>query len=187
MNGGCDLQRYKKDFWNRESSKFAAPHYRLQKAARLITWIAGTEERSFLDIGCGPATLGRVLPSNIRYYGIDIAIQDPSPNLLEADLLETAIKFGDRQFDIVLAQGLFEYLADAQAQKFAEISELLAPNGTFIVSYTNFAHRKPQIYHAYSNVQPLDCFRADLESDFVMERAVPASYNWNHGQPGRGL
>ena len=35
MNGSRDLQPYKKDFWNRESSKFAAPHYRLQKAARL--------------------------------------------------------------------------------------------------------------------------------------------------------
>ena len=128
-----------------------------------------------------------MLPSNIRYYGIDIAIQDRSPNLLEADILETPIKFGDRQFDIVLAQGLFEYLADAQAEKFSEISQLLVPNGTFIVSYTNFAHRKPQIYHAYSNVQPLDCFRRCLESDFVVERAVPASYNWNHGQPRRRL
>ncbi len=187
MTGIGDVQAYKKDFWDGESSKFAVPHYRLQKAARLITGIAGNRECSLLDVGCGPATLARVLPPNIQYFGIDIAIQDPGPNLREADLLESPISFGDRQFDIILAQGLFEYLADAQVQKFSEISDLLAANGTFIVSYTNFAHRKPRVYHAYSNVQPVQAFRADLERDFVIDRVLPTSYNWNHGQPRRGL
>jgi SAM-dependent methyltransferase len=181
------VESYKKDFWDKESPKFASPHYRLLKAARLINKIAGTTECTLLDIGCGPATLATVLAPNIRYYGIDLAIQDPAPNLLEADILATPIKFGDLRFDIILAQGLFEYLADAQDEKFTEIAQLLTSHGTFIVSYTNFSHRQPEVYHAFSNVQPMPRFRSSLERHFIVRRAYPTAYNWKHGLPGRPI
>jgi SAM-dependent methyltransferase len=182
-----DVQSYKRDFWNKESPKFAMRHYRLVKAARLINKMAGTRQCSLLDIGCGPATLASVLGPNIRYYGIDIAIQDPAPNLLEADILEAPIKFGDLRFDIVVALGVFEYLGNAQDEKFSEIAGLLNPDGTFIVSYTNFAHRNPQVYHAFSNVQPVDRFRNNLERHFIVPRMFPTAYNWSHGQPRRSI
>lgn len=178
---------YKKDFWSEENLKFSETWYRLEKSSRIITKLARGQERTLLDIGCGPGTLMRLLPPNIHYYGIDIAIHDPAPNLIEADILETPIRFGNLHFDIIIAQGVFEYLGTFQSQKFAEIAELLNKNGTFIVSYTNFAHRKKQVYGPFSNLQSSDEFRESLSRHFVIDRIFPASHNWSHSQPNRKL
>ena len=183
----ADVDQYKKEFWSQESPKFSKPHYRLEKGARILNKLAGTSERTLLDVGCGPATLRHLLRPNIHYFGIDIAIPHAAPNLVEADIVQLPIRFGDKRFDIVTAQGVFEYLGDHQAAKFREIANLLVPDGTFVVTYTNFAHRRPEIYEAYSNVQPLESFRDDLAREFVIRSSFPTSYNWNHGQPVRRL
>lgn len=182
-----EARYYKKDFWSEENLKFSETWYRLEKSSRIITKLARGQERTLLDIGCGPATLMRLLPPNIHYHGIDIAIHDPAPNLIEADILETPIRFGNLHFDIIIAQGVFEYLGTFQSQKFAEVAELLNKNGTFIVSYTNFAHRKKQIYGPFSNLQSSDEFRESLSHHFVIDRIFPASHNWSHSQPNRKL
>lgn len=184
---GSPAQLYKKDFWGKENLKFSEPWYRIEKSARLISRLAKGRECSLLDIGCGPAAQMRLLPPNIHYHGIDIAIQEPSPNLLELDILKNPILFGNKRFDIIIAQGVFEYLGEFQNQKLAEIAEILNEDGTFIVSYTNFRHRKPVIYHAFSNVVSLDEFRSDLERYFEIRRCFPFSHNWKHGQPARRL
>ena len=62
---------------------------------------------------------------------------------------------------------------------------LLKDNGKFIVSYTNFGHRKKDIFWAYSNVQSLESFRKDLAKYFRIEKCFPASHNLTHGQPNR--
>jgi SAM-dependent methyltransferase len=186
-NDSAPMQVYKKDFWCKENLKFSEPWYRIEKSARLVSRLTRGRECSLLDIGCGPATLMRLLPPNVHYYGIDIAIQEPAPNLLESDILKRPIKFGDKHFDIVIAQGLFEYLGKFQALKFAEIAEILNENGIFVVSYTNFRHRKPVIYHAFSNVGSLEEFRTDLARYFDIRRCFPFSHNWKHGQPARKL
>jgi SAM-dependent methyltransferase len=178
---------YKKAFWGKENLKFGEPWYRLQKSAQIITALAGGRECTLLDVGCGPATLMRLLPANIEYFGIDIAIHDPAANLIEADLLESAIAFDGKRFDIVTALGLFEYVGNLQAQKFSEIAQLLNDGGKFIVSYTNFDHRKKRIYEAFSNVQPLDSFRQSMGRYFNIERSFPASHNWRHSQPSRKI
>ena len=85
----------KKDFWSKENLNYSRPHYRLEKSARIINRMAGTRECTLLDIGCGPATLMHLLNPSIQYYGIDIAIHDPAPNLIEADLLEMPIRFDE--------------------------------------------------------------------------------------------
>jgi len=128
-----------------------------------------------------------MLPANIDYYGIDIAIQDPAPNLLEADLRKEPIKFGNKRFDIVLAQGIFEYVGDTQSQKFAEVAEILNEDGKFIVSYWNFGHRNPQMYHAFSNIQPFAEFRKALSHYFKIDEFFPASHNWRHTGPNRRI
>ncbi|MGO8959002.1 MAG: class I SAM-dependent methyltransferase [Streptosporangiaceae bacterium] len=174
-------------FWRRENLRFAEPHYRLVKAARIIDKLARGRECSLLDIGCGPATVGSIVPANVDYYGIDIAIQDPAPNLLEADLRDTPISFDGKRFDIVLAQGFFEDVGDTQSQKLAEIAEILNYGGKFIVSYWNFGHRKPLIYQAFSNVQSLDSFRTDLARYFKIDRSFPAAHNWRHAGPSRRI
>ena len=178
---------YKRDFWSEESHKFTQPHFRLEKASRIANKIARGRKCDLLDVGCGPATLMYLLGSNISYYGIDIAIPEPAPNLLEMDLLENPIGFDGRQFDIIMAQGVFEYMGRFQAQKFTEISCLLRDGGKFVVSYTNFGHRNREILPSYSNVQSFPEFRHDLAQHFNIERLFPTSHNWHHGQPSRRL
>lgn len=178
---------YKKDFWSNENLKYSRPHYRLEKSARIINRLAHDKECALLDVGCGPAALSRLLRPNIQYYGIDIAVQDPGPNMIEADFLETPISFGDKRFDIVIAQGVFEYVGNFQAEKFAEIAALLNDSGLFIVSYVNFAHRDKKIYWPYSNVQAIDDFSQSLGHYFKIQRFFPTSHNWHHLEPGRRL
>ena len=178
---------YKKDFWSNENLKYSRPHYRLEKSARIINRLARDKECTLLDVGCGPAALRRLLRPNIQYYGIDIAIHDPAPNMIEADFLETPISFGGKRFDIIIAQGVFEYVGSFQAEKFAEIAALLNDSGLFIVSYVNFAHRDKKIYWPYSNVQAIDDFRQSLEHYFKIQRFFPTSHNWHHLEPSRRL
>jgi SAM-dependent methyltransferase len=176
-------QYYQRDFWRKENLKFSQPHYRMEKAVRIINRVARDKECELLDIGCGPAALMHLLPPSIHYHGIDIAIHDPAPNLAEADIVSAPIRFADKQFDIIIAQGVFEYVPGVQCQKFAEIAQILKPGGTFIVTYWNYAHRNPKVYHAHSNVQPFGDFRQDLARYFTVGRFFPASHNWFHGSP----
>ena len=178
---------YKRDFWIDENRKHIPAHYRLKKSARIINSLAGRKECDLLDVGCGPATLMGLLPENIHYYGIDLAIHAPAPNLIESDIAENPIRFGDKTFDIIVALGLFEYVGDRQSRKFSEIAELLNEHGIFIVTYTNFDHRHRQVFDAFNNVQPFEDFRRDLSRYFVVDRCFPASHNWSGGQPTRKL
>jgi SAM-dependent methyltransferase len=184
---GSVAERYKRDFWIRENRKHVPAHYRLQKSARLINAIAGHQECDLLDVGCGPATLMRLLLPNIHYYGIDIAIHDPGPNLRETDILQQPISFDGRRFSIVAALGVFEYVGARQDLKFGEIAQLLGEHGRFVLTYTNFGHRDRRIFEAFSNVQPLEDFRQSLARHFSIDKCFPTSYNWHGGQPVRPL
>jgi len=185
--GDHAVRYYKKDFWAEENLKYARPHHRLEKSARIVNKLARGRECSLLDVGCGPATLMRLISSKINYYGIDIAIQQSAPNLMEADFLKTPIRFDDKKFDIIVAQGFFEYIGEFQSKKFAEVASILKDNGTFLVSYVNFGHRARAVYWPYSNVRPLSEFRASLERHFIVQRQLPTSHNWKHGEPGKKL
>jgi SAM-dependent methyltransferase len=176
---------YKRDFWSAENLKFSKPHFRLEKAGRMVNKIAAGRECDLLDVGCGPAALRQVLQPNIHYYGIDIAIQQPAPYLLEADLLEAPVAFDGRRFDIVVAQGFFEYTADRQEQKLAEIREVLAADGTFVATYVNFGHRDRELYWPYSNIRTQSDFRTSLSRYFEIQRSFPTSHNWRHSEPNR--
>ena len=96
----------------------------------IVNRMAGGKRCDLLDVGCGPATLGRLVDENISYHGIDIAIHEPAPNLLEADFLETPISFHGRKFDIVVAQGIFEYVGTFLAAKFGEIASCSSTAGS---------------------------------------------------------
>ena len=185
--GAATPTHLKRDFWIVENQRFARAHYRLEKASRIVNGLAGTDECDLLDLGCGPATLQKLLSPNIHYHGIDIALSERAPNLIEADLLESPIEFRDKHFDIVLAHGLFEYLGSHQSQKLSEIAKLLHENGRFVVSYTNFGHRCPEVYRYYVSVQPIEKFRQSLSEHFVVRRCLPTSHNWNHSEPNRRL
>jgi 2-polyprenyl-3-methyl-5-hydroxy-6-metoxy-1,4-benzoquinol methylase len=176
---------YKREFWATENLRYVQPHFRLAKAARIVNRLARDKECELLDVGCGPGTLSGLLNKNIDYYGIDIAIHHPAPNLLQTDFLAGPIQFGARQFDIIIAQGVFEYVGTFQAQKLAEIKQLLRNRGIFIVSYVNFDHLHCRVYEPYSNVQPFEEFRKHLARVFHINRCFPTSYHWYHREPNR--
>jgi SAM-dependent methyltransferase len=182
-----DVRYYARDFWYDENLKYVEPHFRMLKSAQIITRLARGDTPSLLDIGCGPATLRGLIPSTVEYHGVDIAIHEQDPNLMEADIVTSPITFGDQKFDIVIAQGFFEYVGEYESRKFDEIARLLVPGGTFIVSYVNFGHRKPDIYEPYSNVRTIAEFRRDLERNFAIRKCVPTSHNWSHKEPTRGV
>jgi cyclopropane fatty-acyl-phospholipid synthase-like methyltransferase len=182
---GGSARYYKRDFWSKENLRFAQSHFRMEKAARIINALARGEGSNLLDVGCGPAALQRLLDENIHYYGIDIAIHDPAPNLMETDFTKAPIKFGDMLFDIVIALGVFEYLGTFQSQKFAETSSLLTGNGKFIVSYWNFRHRDKQVYPPFNNIQSLGEFRESLSHFFSIDKFYPVGHNWHQHEPGR--
>ena len=185
-DGSGPTEQYrKKDFWIEENLKYVKPHFRLEKSARIVNKIAQGRECDLLDVGCGPATLMHLVDRNVHYYGMDIAIHNPAPNLVELDFVDVPIKFDDRHFDIVVAQGVFEYTGNVQSQKFAEIADLLTKDGIFIVSFVNFSHRKREIYGPYNNIQSFADFRQSLTQYFEIDRFFPASHNWNHSEPGR--
>lgn len=182
-----EIKYYKKGFWETENLKYSEPHFRMRKLARVIQRLARGRQCDLLDVGCGPATLGRLMPPNVQYYGIDISIPNPGPNLLEMDILESPIGFRGMSFDLVAAQGIFEYVGEYQTEKLAEIAGLLKDGGKFVVTYQNFGHRDKEIYWPYSNVQLPANFRRDLSRFFRIERSFPLSHNWNHSQPNRAM
>lgn len=174
---------FKREFWAKENLNYVEPHFRLQKAARLVNKIADGKECDLLDLGCGPAALKSLTTSNIRYHGIDIAIQQPAPYLLEADFVEAPINFAGKHFDIILAQGVFEYMGGHQAKKLEEIHGLLNDGGKFVVSYVNFDHRNKHIYWPYNNIQSFDTFLNSVARVFRVERYFPTSHRWYHDEP----
>ena len=178
---------YKKEFWRAENLQYSSPHRRMVKVARIANSLARGRNCTLLDVGCGPTTLASLLQPNIDYYGVDIAIQEPAPNLLEVDLLKNPIGFDGRRFNIVVAQGFFEYVGKFQSQKLAEIAGLLAEGGTFIASYVNFGHWHRSMYAPYSNVQPFPKFRSSISEHFTVQRVVPTSYNLRHNDSHRKL
>lgn len=187
MDGPEVPRYYKRDFWETENLRYTKPHFRMRKVAWLVRKLAGTREINLLDVGCGPGTLAALLPANVRYHGIDIAIQRPAPNLIESDITTEPVGFQGMRFDIVVAQGVFEYLGDVQSRVLAEIAGLCKNGGHFVCTYQNFAHRRASAYKPYSNMQHPADFRRDLDRYFLVDRAFPTAYNWGHSHPRRAL
>ncbi|HEU5478358.1 MAG TPA: hypothetical protein VFU90_00935, partial [Candidatus Tumulicola sp.] len=99
---GRAVRYYAKDVWSDENLKYVEPHFRMLQCARVVTRLAEGRTPSLLDIGCGPATLRRLIPATVAYHGIDIAIHEQDPNLREADIVKSPITFRDQKFDIVI-------------------------------------------------------------------------------------
>ena len=175
----------KREFWIRENTLYAEPNFRLKRCAQLLNEEAQGRRCDLLDVGCGPATLRRLLDSNINYYGVDIALHQSAPYLVEADFVQNKIAFEDKRFDIVVALGVFEYMGRYQSQKFAEVTRILNRDGKFMMYYINFRHFRRTIYPIYNNVQSITELRKSLQQVFQLEHCFPVSHHWRHKQPGR--
>lgn len=186
MDAQTTEKYFDREFWKTENRRYLEPHFRLEKAARLLNGMAAGRPKRLLDIGCGPAALATLLDSNIDYRGIDIALQAQAPFLRELDFVKHPIPADGAPFDFIVASGLFEYMGRMQPDKFKEVHDLLAPDGCFLVSYINFEHPRKVISALYNNLRPIAEFRKELEGCFVVERSFPVSYNWEGTPPRRG-
>ena len=104
----------------------------------------------------------RLLDTNIHYYGIDIAIQQTAPNLIQYDFPRGSDPgSGDKKVDMIVAQGVLRVSGETvDVRKFEEIAHLLKDDGVFILSYVNFGpSRNTDIYWPYSNVQSFNNLR----------------------------
>jgi SAM-dependent methyltransferase len=150
-----------------------------------VNRLAGGNQCSLLDVGCGPAALRGLLDRNICYYGVDLAIHNRADYLLEADIVQGKVSFDNKRFDFVVAMGFFEYAGQRQNEKFEEIKDILEDDGKFIMSYVNFGHYRRRIWPNYNNVQSIAELQQALGRVFTVERCFPASHHWRQKQPGR--
>lgn len=128
------------EHWNDRARAFGTPHLRLRTITSLVASLPGGPG-SLLDIGCGPATLGSMLPSGTDYFGGDIA-SDVMPmgnspdHFAVADLNAGEEPFPTRRFDVVVVSGMFEYIRDPSA--FVKLlARKVRPEGHLILTYMN--------------------------------------------------
>jgi SAM-dependent methyltransferase len=179
---------FDKKFWLDENLRYLQPHFRLIKCANIVKGLSKAKPCELLDVGCGPATLAKLLPEYIQYYGIDLAIHEKSPYLKEVDILNGPIEYEDNKFDFVVASGVFEYMGNQQHQKFSEIKNILKPEGKFIATFINIHHRHPlHAFHMYNNILPIGEFLRDLRTVFQVDRFFPTSHNWLGSEPSKRL
>jgi SAM-dependent methyltransferase len=65
------------------------------------------DARSVLDIGCRNGILGKYLPREVSYAGVDLS---PGPNVTRVCDLEKGIPFADASFDVVTALDVLEHV-----------------------------------------------------------------------------
>ena len=181
----ADENYFKKDFWIQQNLLYSKPNFRARKCARLVNQMSQGRPRDLLDIGCGPAALRDLLDPNIRYFGIDIALHEPAPYLLELDFAQNPISFHNRRFDFIVALGVFEFMGQNQSRKFAEIRDILKGDGKLIVSYINFNFFRTRVSPYYNNIQSVAEMKENLERVFQVVRCFPASHHWRFRQPGK--
>jgi len=174
-----------RDYWIVENTLYVEPSFRLKKCAQIINQLAGGRECSLLDVGCGPAALRPLLNTNVHYHGIDIAIHQQVPYLLECDIAQQTIDFDNKRFDFVVALGFFEYMGHQQKKKLEEIRNIMKDDGKFMMSYINFGHIRHKVWPNYNNVQAPAAMKKGLEEVFEVEQFFPASHNWRQKQPGK--
>ena len=174
-----------RDYWVVQNRQYAEPSFRLRKCARVLKELANGRECTLLDVGCGPGALRHVLPPNIKYHGIDIALREPASFMREVDFAKNPISYDGRRFDFIVALGVLEYMGTLQNKKFQEIKSILNQDGKFIMSYVNFGHLRRKVWPNYNNVQPIGAMAESLKEVFKIERCFPASHHWRQKQPGR--
>jgi cyclopropane fatty-acyl-phospholipid synthase-like methyltransferase len=97
---------------------------------------------SLLDIGCGPGSIIKYLPSSVKYFGID---SNPKYIVFAEKKFLTPYQFACinindsnsllhlPKFDIVLALGILHHLSDAESSKLLEFaSQAMGNSGRLI-------------------------------------------------------
>ena len=164
----------KENYWARETLKYKSSHARLSIISRTVTNLPGTQ-KTLLDIGAGPGTLGTLLPKNIAYTGLDItgsADHSAGVKYCDFDQVSNQTKIDGNPFDIVVISGVLEYLANWE--HFTEIvkENWLMDQGYLFVSFIN-----KQFYNKYPNVLPHPKWKTLFDLPDVMKWTESSKLN----------
>lgn len=122
---------------------FCGRDFAIRKLISMINFNP-SKSSSLLDLGCGPGTLKKFLPKNIRYVGIDL--EENYVNHAKLSYPDSEFYLGGIQeinniipshsrFDFILAIGLFHHVNDTTASACFEAIKKYAKTGTFIVIF----------------------------------------------------
>jgi 2-polyprenyl-3-methyl-5-hydroxy-6-metoxy-1,4-benzoquinol methylase len=123
-------------------------HFYNTRIRRVSELLSGFEEGRVLDVGCGPAVIGRIFRGKpIRYHGVDVSAEmlrvcdstfggDAQYNFSIGSI--EALGFQNNFFDVVLCMGVWEYVRDSHAAV-REVARVLKPNGILIATMLNAA------------------------------------------------
>ena len=149
------------DYFNERPAAYAAAYqagtsegHAFRSRQKSLLNLLGSGPGRVLDIGCGPGVMtAEIAARGWEYYGVDL-----SPQMIAAATVKFAnrpginfavgavekLNFPDRHFDVVVAMGLVEYLAD-EAAALREIGRVLKPaspagrpDGILLVSIPNW-------------------------------------------------
>jgi len=134
----------------------------LMREDRLPLWIGNelVDDKSVLDVGCGPGYWCRALrTSKAEYTGIDISEESIKLALKSAAIFNTScnimvgnaesLDFPDNHFDHVISEGVIHHTPNTQ-QALQEIVRVMKVNGTATISiyYKNIILRTPLLFNS---------------------------------------
>ncbi|HTU42946.1 MAG TPA: class I SAM-dependent methyltransferase [Candidatus Aquilonibacter sp.] len=132
-----------------ESSRYAPQNAKLDKYSRnriLLEWV-GTGKR-VLEVGCSTGYMSQLMKQrNCTVTGIEVdaeaarcaANHCEEVHVLDLNSPEWIRRFTEGRFEVVLLGDVLEHLVDP-ARVLSQMRELLAPNGSLVISLPNIVH-----------------------------------------------
>jgi methionine biosynthesis protein MetW len=137
-----------------ESSRYAPQDARLDKYSRnriLIEWV-GTGKR-VLEVGCSTGYMSELMKQrNCAVTGVEVdadaaryaADYCEEVHVLDLNSPDWITRFSENRFEAVLLGDVLEHLVDP-ARVLTQIREVLAPNGSLVISLPNIVHWETRV------------------------------------------
>jgi SAM-dependent methyltransferase len=134
-----------------------------------------------LDIGCGTGLLLNVLPSGIRYVGIDHSSEylrvasekwEGRGSFIRGDLADSLESSVKGRFDLVIAAGVFHHLPDDVLSRLClSIASVLEPQGRLVSFDPCFHIAQPRLARLLVSADRGQYVREDRELETLLSRA----------------
>jgi SAM-dependent methyltransferase len=142
-----------------EASDYFSVKSFLDQRRSILEWLGPLESRSILDAGCGVGAFSEVLAKRNRVCGVDFSetalsyARERGLHVTCGDL--SRLPFPGGTFDVVLCIGVLQLIRDEHAV-LAELTSLLAPNGTLVVQTLNRSSLQRRILSPFRKEEPFD-------------------------------
>lgn len=149
----ASMKRYACEY-SIESARYSPQNARLDKYSRnliLIEWV-GCGKR-VLEVGCSTGYMSQLMKEcNCVVTGIEVDAEAArcaanycdAVHVLDLNSPEWITRFSENRFEAVLLGDVLEHLVDP-ARVLAQIREVLAPNGSLVISLPNIVHWETRV------------------------------------------